>query len=128
MNIFIRTIPHIEQRYDTVGDWWFDPFGDLQIRVSDLEDPAKEFLVARHECDEAMICQYRNISEESVTAFDTQFERDRQAGLHSLSDEPGMSTLAPYHDAHVIASSAERLLAPFLGVDWKEYNNAIETL
>ena len=34
MNITIKTIAHDKQRYDTVGDWWFDDEGDLQIRVS----------------------------------------------------------------------------------------------
>ena len=32
MNVCIKIIPHKEQRYPTVGDWFFDVNGDLFIQ------------------------------------------------------------------------------------------------
>lgn len=75
MNIIIKTIPHKEHRYDTVGNWWFDEKGNLEIRVSDMKNWKYEFLVALHELVESALCKSRNIKEKDVTNFDVQFEK-----------------------------------------------------
>lgn len=125
----IETIDHQDQRYETVGDWKFDEHGDLHLWVSSMDNPAYEFLVGIHEAIEAMICKHRGISEKEITAFDVKFEQDREVGLHTPEDEPGMDPSAPYYDPHMIASAVERLLAPHLGVDdYDEYDKAVVSL
>lgn len=128
MNIFIKTIPHESQRYETVGDWYFDNEENpatLFIFVSDMGDKYKELLVARHELDEAMLCLKRDIKEEDVSRFDIQYELDRSKGDTS---EPGDSPMAPYFHEHQIATAAEKLYAAYLKVDWDEYDKAVNDL
>lgn len=124
MNIDIRTIRHNAHRYDTVGDWGFLD-GALHIRVSDLGDWRHETLIGLHEAVEAVLCKHAGISTASVDAFDMAFEEERTAGLHAPEAEPGDHPSCPYHRQHAIATVVERLLAVELGVDWKEYEEAI---
>ena len=70
----------------------------------------------------------RNISEKSVTDFDTAFELRRNQKLESLEAEPGDSPLAPYRKEHFFATSVERLTAAELEIDWTEYENQIYSL
>lgn len=136
MHIYIDTIPHAEQRYPTVGDYWY-PFRDqqsiagqatIEIRVSELPSQDFEFLVALHEMVESYLCYKRTISEESITAFDRRFEEDRAAGKHSEEEEPGDDFHAPYYKEHKFATKLERLMAEELGVNWGEYEAAIIAL
>ena len=57
MKILIETIKHSEQRYPTVGDYWTDSDGTLQVRVSEMGDDRYALLVAVHEVIEAFLCQ-----------------------------------------------------------------------
>lgn len=120
MRISIVTIPHEHQRYPTVGDW-FSRWPDyvLQVRVSETGDSRYNALVAVHELIEALLCEARGISEESVTAFDV---------AHPEMDDPGGDPAAPYHREHTFATQIEMLLAEELGVDWDEYEAALITL
>lgn len=128
MNMTIRTIPHANQRYDTPGDWTFDGEGNLSIWVSSLGDWKVEALMAVHELVEVLICKHRGISQESVDAFDIQFEKDRKSGLHGEHDEPGDDRRAPYCREHCFACGVERQLASVLEVDWNKYVDAVEAL
>ena len=50
MEIYFKTIPEEEQRYETTGDWWIDENGVLQIRCSDyITDEKRQFLIFIHE-------------------------------------------------------------------------------
>jgi hypothetical protein len=125
----MRTISHSEHRYaGTCGDWWFDKDGTLEVRVSKMGDIRYEFLVARHEIDEAFLCWQRGISEDSVTAFDVMFELEREQGEHSQEDEPGDDIRAPYRKEHRFATQSEKVMARQLKVPWKEYSKAVEAL
>lgn len=126
MNIAIKTIPHSHQRYETPGDWFFDSHGNLEIRVSDTKDWRTDALMAVHELVEVLICKHRGITQESVDAFDIQYEKDRASGLHSKSDEPGDDLKAPYRREHCIATAVERLLAAELDVSWNDYADTVE--
>jgi hypothetical protein len=128
MDIHIKTIPHVEQRYPTCGDWWFTPDGDLEIRVSETGDWREAALVAFHELREVLVCKHRGISQASVDEFDIQYEEDRKAGNHGPEDEPGNDPKAPYFDEHQAAAQAERALAYDLDVNWEEYANHIVAL
>jgi hypothetical protein len=126
LRIHILTKPHSDQRYDTCGDWLFDKQdGSLIIYVSNLGDWKQELCVAVHELIEAMLCKDLGITDELVTEFDEDFESKRVEGN---TDEPGDSPDAPYKAQHFFATSLERLLAAELGVDWKEYEEAINNL
>jgi len=122
MKITIETIPHEDQRYETVGDWMFNSLGDLFIRVSDMGDWKKEFLVALHELVEVALCKDRGITQEQVDAFDKAFEANRAEGNH---DEPGHDGKAPYRKEHFIADIVERLMCSEFGMVWKEYDDTI---
>jgi hypothetical protein len=128
MKIIIETIPHEEQRYPTVGDWFFDhprPDKILTIRVSRMGDWRYEVLVAVHELVEVLLCLHKGVSQKSVDKFDMKYEAARKRGDES---EPGDDPRAPYKDQHCIATAVERLLAPMLGVSWKKYEQKINSL
>lgn len=125
MKIIIETIPHKEQRYPTVGDWFYDEAGTITIRVSQLSDWRYEALVAVHELVEVLLCRQNQVSPESVDSFDTAFEKARLPGN---VDEPGDSPLAPYNKEHCIATGLERVLAASLGVVWQPYDQEVSGL
>ena len=121
MNINIKSIPHSEQRYETCGDYWDDEKG-TNIRVSNMGNEDYEFLVAVHELVEQYLCKKRGISEESISAFDIEYEKNR---IFEDTSEPGDNKDAPYRKEHFFATSIERLIAGELGVDWKDYDDIV---
>jgi hypothetical protein len=126
MTIHIETIPHDEQRYPTVGDYWEDQDGVEQVRVSKMIDWRYEILVAVHEVVEWALTKERGIREEEISAFDVDYERLRASEL--VKGEPGDSPKAPYRREHFFATNLERLFAAELGVDWSEYDQYVDEL
>jgi hypothetical protein len=125
MKIHVETIPHNEQRYPTVGDYWAE--GDvLQIRITEMRDWRYVMLVSVHELVESMLTRYRGISEETIGSFDMAFEEKREHGL--VRGEPGDAPDAPYRREHFFATNLERLLAAELGVDWLVYETYVDSL
>ncbi len=116
MNIYIRVIPHSEQRLNQPGDWWFQENGDLQVRVTDLGDWRFNLLLGRHEQDEACLCKHAGISTETVDSQPLLKTDDPD----SFSGYPG----APYQAQHNDALAAEWVMSRLLGVDWVEYGKA----
>lgn len=126
LNIVIKTIPHSDQRYDTIGDWiWDVSRKKLTIHVSNMDNWKYELLVGFHELCEVMLCEARGISQEAVDAFDFNYELNRKKDDDT---EPGDNKDAPYKKEHFFATSLERLLCAELGVDWNEYDEKIRTL
>jgi hypothetical protein len=125
MNVFIKTIPHKEQLYNTCGDWRWDKDDTLQIRVSKMSDWRYEVCVLIHEIVEAFLCKYSSIGQKQVDRFDIAFEKKRKEGDES---EPGDSPKAPYRAQHCIATGIERIVAAFLGVVWADYDKEINSL
>jgi len=136
MKIVIETINHDEQRYPTVGDWYWQKEPEvtasgtranevLHIKVSALSDWRREALIAVHELVEVLLCKHEGITQESVDVFDKQFEATRP---EENFDEPGDDPQAPYVKQHCTATGIERLLAAQLGVNWKEYEAELERL
>jgi len=124
VKIIIAEIPHSEQRYPTVGDW-FRTFNALQIRVSIMPDPRMALCVAVHELVEAVLCEHRGVPEKAVDEFDIAFEQRRAHGEVAEEAEPGDDEAAPYHKEHRFATLIEKLLAAELGLDWGEYEAAV---
>jgi hypothetical protein len=128
MRVVIETIPHKNQRYETVGDWEYLPDGTIQIRVSDMGNDDYNYLVALHELIEQKLCAKRGITQKQVDDFDIQFEKDRVEGKHMPDEEPGDHPEAPYQNEHSAASGVERLMSSMLGVKWEDYAVAVESL
>ena len=129
MKINIETIPHKSQHYETVGDYWIDTDGTMQIRVSDMNNWKYELLVIIHEIIEQNLCIDRGIdNEKEIVPFDILFEKEREAGKHNEDAEPGDDPRAPYRKEHFTATNIERILAQELGVDWEQYNNTVMSL
>lgn len=127
-NIVIKTIPQSEHRYPTVGDYWRDPDGTLQIRVSEMGNTDYEALVALHELIEIILTEKKGIKEEDIMAFDVQFEKEREEGLHSEDAEPGEDPKSPYRKEHVLAECLERVVGNELGVIWDDYAKTVMSL
>lgn len=128
MKIKIETIPHENQRYDTVGDWTISEDGEIAIFVSDMGNPDFEFLVALHELVEVKLCQKRGITQKQVDDFDIAYEKKREKSLTVDTSEPGDNALAPYRREHCAASGVERILASEMDVCWSDYETAINSL
>lgn len=116
--IIIEVIPHDQHRYTTVGDWFTNENGELVIRVSELSDWRREYLVAIHELVEVMQCRNDDVTEKQVDDFDISFENHRKPDNES---EPGDDPRAPYRKQHCLATGVERIAAAALDVVWKEY-------
>lgn len=125
MKIIIETIPHEEQRYTTVGDWFYEPDGTLRIKVSDMEDKRLCKLVAIHELVEVLTCELNGVTQQQVDDFDMAYEANRPEGDDS---EPGDDSKAPYRKEHCLATGIERILAAEWGVDWNVYADELESL
>jgi hypothetical protein len=121
MNINITIVPHKEQRYETVGDWQFDDFGNLSILVSNLGDDRENCLIAIHELIEAILCKFATpeVTTEMVDKFDVE---------HKDLDDPGADPSAPYHTQHRAAEMIEFQLASKLHVGWYEYDKKVKNL
>lgn len=124
LDLTIKTIPHSSQRYETVGDY-VQKDETWGFSISDMKNADYEFLVAVHELIEWYLTQKRGIEEEDITAFDTAYESRRPEGDTS---EPGDSPDAPYRKEHQFATEIEKRLAEELGVQWEEYDKAVNAL
>lgn len=119
----LRSITHAAQRISgQVGDWLNlpDPDGDAvtAVNVSATGDWRYDALIAVHELVEAILCRARGIATAEVDAFDSAHpDTDQEQG--DLPD-------APYRREHCFATGVERLLCAELGLDWAEYEAAIE--
>ena len=121
--IKIDSIPHKEHRYPTLGDYWEDANGNIQIRVSKELPNYYKFLIIIHELIEMYLCANDGVSFEDIDNFDIEFEKNRQP---DNNDEPGDDPRAPYKTQHRFAENIERLVADKLGVNWNEYNKYCE--
>lgn len=121
--IVMEVIPHADQRYDTLGDYWEDPDGTWQFRVSDMGDWRYNFSVLLHEFIEYALLKHAGVSEQAVLNFDLAVcEESPYAG------DPGFDPIAPYHKEHVYADAMERLIAPHLGMSFMDPWKAAEKL
>ena len=130
--IKFEVIPHASHRYETVGDYWWDnqenDTGFLNVRVSVMSDWRYVALVFFHEVIEALLCKLAGVREVDIKAFDEMYGAEREEGKHTIDEEPGHDDRAPYRKQHVIAESLERVLAIFLGVDWRSYDLEVMSL
>lgn len=81
-----------------------------------------------HEIIEQGLCREAGITHKEIDAFDKKFERERTKGKHKTDDEPGDDPRAPYRSQHLTATGIEKMLAAAMGVDWKAYDKAVNSL
>lgn len=117
MMLSIEIIPQDKQRYPTVGDWQFNDLGALIMKISEMNNPDYEFMVAIHEAVEAWICRYRGITAEKVDAWDMGEGKDME--------DPGSHPDCPYHREHMLAIEIERMLCIEMGLDWDAYERKL---
>src|ERR1700733_635082 len=122
LDIHIKTIPHKEQRYPTLGDYWLNDEKKQEMRISEMGNDDYAFLIAVHELVEWYITEKRGIKEEDIKAFDEKFEKERIEGLHTEKDEAGFDPHAPYVKEHTFATNIEKQIAEELGVSWEKYD------
>lgn len=103
--ITISLVPAIQQRYDTLGDWLFDGFGNLHIKVTDTGNEDIDLSVAFHELVEALLCRKSNVTQDQVDEWDMN---------HLELDEPGNHRDAPYHYEHKVATHIESEFLSYL--------------
>ena len=128
MKTFIcKTIKHRMQAYCTVGNY-FKRRGRIHFRISKMGNEKYEALVLLHEIVEYILVKERGISLKEIDKFDIEFEIDRELGLHSETEECGDSPNAPYFAEHQFATRIEKIMAKELGVDWDEYDKAVNSL
>ncbi len=126
MKITIETIPHVQQRYPTAGDWRVDVENDaVHIYVSEMKYWRYEAAIAVHELVELLLCKSAGIDGASVDAFDMAYEAKRPEG--DLS-EPGDDPAAPYNQQHCFATAVERMLIAAFGLSWAEYDKCVSSL
>ncbi len=128
MEIYIKTIPHANHRYSTVGDYWYDSEGVLQIRISDMGNEKYETLVALHELIEERLTKWRGLTEPEIMNFDIYYEKRREQGFVSQDAEPGFDVNAPYLQEHTIATGMEMMMCAYAGIKWPDYDNAVNDL
>ena len=146
------TIPHNDQRYDTIGDWIVEGVR-LTLYGSELGNWRMTYCAFVHEAVEAALCDEDGIDQSEITQFDELYEERRQYvlglpgpvqepaifgdELHwkfhcncipTLGSEPGEDRHAPYRLQHAFADGIERLFANALGVVWSEYQEKVENL
>lgn len=119
MNVLIRTIPHDQQRYETVGDWTFDGAGNLTILVSNTGDWRSDMLVALHEFVEVLICKNDGVTQQQVDDFD-------KANLQS--NDPGDLAGAPYGQQHCFAMAVERMVCAAMNLPWTEHDARVDAV
>lgn len=125
--ITIQVIDHKDQRLGQPGDWYFvndkgeitDEGEHLVVKVSDLGDWRYNFLLGRHEMDEAMLCKFRGITVKQVDDYDARPAADED-DPDSFSGYPG----AIYQQDHNDALAAEWVMARALKVRWEAYGIA----
>ncbi len=121
MNISIKVIPESEMRACVNGaDWFWGENGDLQVRVSPLSDWRREILLGIHEAVEAIMCKHNGVSQESVDAFDLEYDK-----THTFDLNAGDDPKAPYVREHCLATAIERIMCAELEVNWESYDKEL---
>lgn len=128
MIIHIETIEHSVQNYETVGNYWEDENGVLQIRVSEMNNEMYNGMVATHELIEFLLTRHKGVKEEVITKFDLEYEEKRKRGEVEELSEPGFDNNSPYLLEHSFATSVELGMCAMAGISWNDYNKKVESL
>src|SRR5207253_1973760 len=81
LNFIVKTVPHKDQRYNTVGDYYRKDGVDCLI-VSEDADQVYEMAVVLHELAEWSWARDHGVTDQDIDAFDMMFEEEIKAGKH----------------------------------------------
>jgi hypothetical protein len=119
-DIQITPVDHKAQHYDTAGDYGEDGCG-WWLAISKQKDWRFEGLLMIHELVEMMLTKNNGVDWKDIDDFDV-------TGEGKDHPDPGTLKSAPYHNEHMLATQIEKKVAKMLGVDWQEYNEALDAL
>lgn len=122
LNIQIKSIPHGEQRYPTVGDYQTDHHGKTTILVSDMGNDSWSLAIGLHEVIESHLCKLAGITDQEINDFDLWYDKHRQ---DDWPEEPGDHPDCPYYQQHQFASLIERQFIREAGENWHKYDGPI---
>lgn len=126
--ITVTIIDHTKQRYDTLGDYWFDDEGNWHLAISDMGDWRYNFLVALHELVEMALIKQKAfglmLSEQQMERQICEFDKAMLSDSPHIED-PGMDPHAPYHQEHLIATGIEIQMCGHLGLNFREYDSTM---
>ena len=129
MEIHIKTISNDKMRIkNSIGDYWYDDEGVLQVRVVELGDSFLETCVAVHEIVEEALTKKRGLLEPDIQAFDEYHDQRQKMGLVPEAAEAGFDPAAPYRNEHAFATGVELGMCALAGVSWKEYGDKINAI
>lgn len=113
----IRINSRKRMRYETLGDYF--NFG--KIEVYEGMDKVSQLAVAVHELVELVLFSLQGVSQEEVDGWDTS----DSGGEY----DPTMYDKDPrYKEAHQFAEKVERKIVETAGLNWKEYNEALDKI
>lgn len=115
----IEIVPPKEMRYRTVGDWYCSGSEALVIKVAETGNWKYNILVAIHELIEVVLCRDAGVKEKQVDQFDL---------AHQDDEDPGTHPKAPYRIQHLTAMGVEMILAACMGVNWRIYEDALDSI
>ena len=124
----IRAIPIEDNRFTTLGDWYENPNGSFEITVTIMDDWRHMFCVLIHEMIEWAVCQRDQVRTADCDAFDAEWERGIEAGIHPIEVEAGFDRACPYRRGHVWGCRMEHLFCFILGCNWKSYCTACDRM
>jgi hypothetical protein len=146
-DFMLRFIPHRQQRYTTVGDYKDVTFvpNAWEFTISRMSPRKYCWLVFFHEIIEWGICRLTGVKMKAIDKWDMAYEKARAERFSVAPDalvrnpdyapcgcpwqlEPGDDVHAPYADAHATATLCERAIAKAIGIDWWDYEKAVEAL
>lgn len=127
LRIIIKVIPHSFQEYNTVGNYKTIE-NEMYVLVSNLDNEIYHKMVIIHELIEEALTKHKGITEQEITDFDLYYESRRKQGLVPEFSEPGFDKNAPYRDQHAFASSVEYGMCAMAGLNFMEYDHAVNEL
>jgi hypothetical protein len=123
--INIEIVPLKEQRYDTLGDYYYKK-GVLHFKITDTGNPFYNKLILIHELVEQTLTEAKGIKEQTILRHDLEFEKLIKDGKVDPDSEPGDHKNSPYRKEHRLAEVVERLMLNHLNREtFEEYNDKI---
>ena len=124
--IKIEVVPLKKQRYETLGDYFYDANKVLNFKITDTGNPLFNKLILIHELIEQTLTEAKGIKESTILKHDLEFEKLVKDGVVDKDSEPGEHKNSPYRREHLLAEVVERLLLNHLNqFTFKEYNDQI---
>jgi len=124
----IESIHLCDQRYETLGDYYYDKDNIRNFKISKTGNDLYDDLIFIHEFIEEVLTRNKGITEEEIMKFDLKVEEDIENGKLPIETEPGDLIDSPYRLQHKIAENVEKLILEHLDIDFDEYNTNIINL